>query len=79
MKKMPTHTPTATDTQHGLIPHLAGGWVSGDATSPGFSTSVDRISFTWDCQTRHSPGTLWPMAKKHPNTKKPGFDRFFGF
>jgi hypothetical protein len=33
---MPTHTPTATDTQHGLIPYLAGGWVSRDTTSPGF-------------------------------------------
>jgi uncharacterized RDD family membrane protein YckC len=46
---------------------LAGGWVSVNTTSPGFSTPVDRISLTWDCQTRHSPGTLAPIAKKIMN------------
>jgi len=32
--------------QHGLIPYLAGRWVSRGATTSGFSTSVDRNSLT---------------------------------
>ncbi|TXT58387.1 MAG: hypothetical protein BAJALOKI3v1_1340001 [Promethearchaeota archaeon] len=53
---------------------MAGGWVSRCPTSHEFITLVKILTVTWDCQTRHSPGTLVASGAHEQKTAENGTD-----